>query len=344
MRRTILSAAAPACLLVGFTPLSASANVSAGTPAPPASATATAAQLSDQVAISKSEAKADESSSDASASVISIGGKPVPAETPSGGGSSGGTESGEGENKGALIDTVDKSPVRVQVAPWKARASGQKNSKEGKRTSSASAALATVEVPDHAKVKLLTSDASAEHTSMQSTGKSTSDAADITIGDMRFVLLHSEVDSNAKGDTYLVSLNGQKIGTREQLGQLCALEVSGVAAVSCLTASGGTSNGIASGEAEVLGVQSPLPFNPASAFATAGTAGSGTPSILEAVAAAVPVTEAPRAAAAAPPSGSSAQLPRTGAAAGALVGSGLFGILGGFFLRLLGRRPKKQLA
>ena len=335
MRRTILSAAAPACLLVGFTPLAATADV-AGTPAPPASATATAAQLSDQVAVSATSAKADDSKSDAEATVISVGGKPVLG--------TGGSNSGEGESMGALVDTADKSPVRVQVAPWKTRASGEKNSKDGKRTSSASAALATVEVPDQAKVKLLTSDSSAEHTSMQSTGKSTSDAADISIGDMRVVLLHSEVDSSAKGDTYLVGLNGQKIGTREQLGELCALDVSGVAAVSCLTATGGTSNGIATGEAEVLGVQSPLPFNPASAFATAGTAGSGTPSILESVAATVPITEAPRAAAAAPPAGSSAQLPRTGAAAGALVGSGLAGILAGFFFRLLGRRPKKQLA
>jgi LPXTG-motif cell wall-anchored protein len=338
MRRTILSAAAPACLLVGFTPLSAQADVTPGTPAPPASATATAARVSDQVKVSDSSAKADNSSSEASASVISIDGKPFPPGTESGGGA-GGKEAGEGENKGALIDTVDKSPVRVQVAPWKARADGE-NTKDNKRSSSASAALATVEVPDHANVKLLTSDASAEHTSMQSTGKSTSDAADISVGDMHFVLLHSEVDSNAKGDTYLLGLNGQKIGTQEQVGQLCALDVSGVAAVSCLTASGGTANGITSGAAEVLGVQSPLPFNPASAFATAGTAGTGTePSILESVAAAVPV-EAPRAAAAAP-AAPAAQLPRTGAAVAGLAASGLAGLLAGSAMRLLSRRRSK---
>lgn len=339
MRRTILSAAAPACLLVGLTPVSANADA-----APPSSATATAARLSDQIAISDTSAKADGSSSEASASVISVGGKPFPAGTESGGGA-GGTESGEGENKGALVDTVDKSPARVQVAPWKARTTGQQNSKESRRTSSASAALATVEVPDHAKVKLLTSDASAEHTATQSTGKSTSDAADISIGDMRFVLLHSEVDSSAKGGSYLVGLNGQKIGTREQLGQLCALDVSGVAAVSCLTASGGTANGIASGAAEVLGVQSPLPFNPASAFATTGTAGTGTaPSVLESVAAAVPAAEAPRAAAAPQQAAPSAELPRTGAAAAGLAASGLAGLLAGFVLRRLGRpRPKAKL-
>ena len=332
MRRTILSAAAPACLLVGLSPLSASADVAPpANPAPPSGATAAAVRLSDQVAISATEATADDSKSDAEAAVISIGGKPALG--------TGGSDSGEGESKGALIDTVDKSPVRVQVAPWSTRANGQKNSKEGKRTSSASAALATVEVPDHAKVKLLTSDASAEHTTMQSTGKSTSDAADITVGDMRFVLLHSEVDSAAKGSSYLVGLNGQKIGTQEQLGQLCALDVSGVASVSCLTATGGTANGITTGGAEVLGVESILPFNPASAFATSGTAGVGTPSILESVAASVPAAEAPRAAAAPTPA---AMLPRTGAAAAGLTVSGLLGLLGGFGLRRLGRRPRSK--
>lgn len=342
MRRKILSAAAPACLLVGATPLSASADVmTPGTPAPPASASATAARVSDQVAISDTSAKADGSSSEASASVISIGGKPFPPGTESGGGT-GGTESGEGENKGALIDTVDKSPVRVQVAPWKARATGQKNTTEDKRTSSASAALARVEVPDHAEIKLLTSESNAEHTSMKSTGQSTSDAADITIGSMRLVLLHSEVNSDAKGSSYLVGLNGTTIGTQEQLGQLCALDVSGVAAISCLTATGGTANGITSGAAEVLGVESVLPFNPASAFATTGTTGTGTePSILESVASAVPI-EAPRAAAtaplAAPAPVEAAGLPRTGAAVGGLAASGLFGLLGGFAMRLFGRR------
>jgi hypothetical protein len=333
MRRSILSAAAPACLLVGLTPASAGAAV-----APPSSATATAARLSDQVAVSHSAAKADESKAEAHAAVISVGGKPVLGSGSSGQGT-GGSESGEGENKGALIDTVDKSPVRVQVAPWKARASGQKNTKEGKRSSSASAALARVEAPGHANIGLLTSDASAEHTATESTGESTSDAADITLRDsMRLVLLHSEVNSSAKGDTYLVGLNGMKIGTREQLGELCALDLSGVAAVSCLTASGGTADGITTGAAEVLGVQSPLPFNPASAFATTATIGTGTvPPILESVASSVPF-EAPRAAAAAPPAAPAAELPRTGVAAISTAVAALAALLMGLVLRVLGRR------
>jgi hypothetical protein len=335
MRRKILSAAAPACLLVGVTPLSASADViTPGTPAPPASASATAARVSDQIAVSDTSAKADESKGDASAAVISIGGKPALG--------TGGSESGEGESQGSLVDTVDKSPVRVQVAPWKSRAAGQKDTTEDKRVSSASAALARVEVPDQAEIKVLTSDSNAEHTSMKSTGQSTSDAATITIGSLRLVLLHSEVNSDAKGTSYLVGLNGTTIGTQEQLGQLCALDVSGVAAISCLTAAGGTANGITSGSAEVLGVESVLPFNPASAFSTTGTTGAGTaPSILESVASSVPF-EAPRAAATAPLGApapvEAAGLPRTGAAVGGLAASGLFGLLAGLAMRLFGRK------
>jgi hypothetical protein len=235
---------------------------------------------------------------------------------------------------------VDKSPVRVQVAPWKTRATGSKGS--DKRSSSASAALARVEVPDNtAKVGVLTSDASAEHTSTKSTGTSTSNAADASVGSaLHLVLLHSEVESNGKGNSYLVSLNGTKIGTREQLNELCSLDVSGVAALSCLTASGGTANGITTGAAEVLGVSTALGLNPASAFATTGTAATGTlpPSILESVARAAPAVEAPRAAAAVTPIPRAAALPRTGVAAASLAASAVAGLLMGLILRVLGRR------
>ena len=330
MRRSILSAAAPACLLIGLTPVAATADI-----APPGSATATAAKVGDVVRLSHSGAKADHTKADAEASAITIAGQSLP--------NTGGAESGEGESKGALIDTVDKSPVRVEVAPWHTRATGAKGS--GKRSSSASAALARVEVPDHAKVGLLTSDATAEHTDTKSTGTSTSNAADISMGNaLHLVLLHSEVESAAKGNSYLVSLNGTKIGTQEQLTELCSLSVPGLAALSCLTASGGTANGITTGAAEVLGVQTTLPLNPASAFATTGTVATGTtpPSILEKVAAAVPAAEAPRAAAAAP--APAVGLPRTGVAAASLAAAGLAGVLMGWILRLFGRRRSSVAA
>ena len=154
---------------------------------------------------------------------------------------------------------------------------------------------------------------------------------------MHLVLLHSEVESSGKGNSYLVGLNGTKIGTQEQLGQLCALDLSGVAALSCLTASGGTANGITTGAAEVLGVQSTLPLNPASAFATTGTAGDGDAPAVD-----------PRVGGGSRPGrrgapgrgrgSDAAALPRTGAAAGLAGGVGLAGLLMGSVLRVLGRR------
>ncbi len=319
MRRTVLFTAAPACLLIGLTPVAASADV-----APAAKATATAAQLSDQIAISKTQTSADQTKGEASASVISIGGQTLPG--------TGGADSGEGETEGSLIDTVDKSPVRVQVAPWHTRTDGTKDS--AKRSSYAQAALARVEVPENtARIGVLTSDASSEHTTTQSVGKSTSNGLELSIGQqLQLVLLHSEVESNGLGNSYLLGLNGTKIGTQEQLGKLCALDVSGVAAVSCLTASGGTADGITSGAAEVAGVTSTLPLMPASAFATTGTSGTGTPSVLESVAQAIPAVETPRAAAVVAPA-PAAELPRTGSDAAPLAASGLAALGLGTLLR-----------
>jgi len=322
MRRPILAAAAPACLLLGFTPMAAAADV-----APPGAAHATAARVSDLVRLSDSQAKAGDSTSGAEAAVISVNKEPVLG--------TGGRQETEGENKGALADTgATTLPARVRVAPWKASATGKKGSPN--RSSRASAALADVEVKDTAKAGVLTSDAAAEHTDMRSTGKSVSNAADISAGDIRLVLLHSEVDEMAKGHSYLVGLNGTEIGSDEQFKN-CALDASGVLSLSCLKVSGGVANGVTTGEAEVLGVSTALGLNPVGAFTAAGTAGAGTPSILESVAAAVP-TETPRGAAAAPAINPVMSLPRTGINVASLAASALGGMLIGLGLWLSSRR------
>jgi hypothetical protein len=325
MRRKVLTAAAPACLLLGLTPVAASADVVV-TPAPPSNATATAAQVTSLVAISTTGASADQTKADAKAAVLSIGGSPILG--------TGGSQASEGDTGGAILDTGNSLPAHIEVAPWKASAHGTKAS--GKRSSSASAALARVEVPNVVKAGVLTSDAAAEHRSDQSTGTSTSDAADISLLDtLRLVLLHSEVTSTAKGNTYLIGLNGTEIGTQEQLGKLCSLDAS-IISLSCLTASGGTANGITTGTAEVAGVSTALGvINPVGAFTTAASTGPGT-SILDSVAAAVPVAETPRAAAAAP--APAATLPRTGVALASLAASAFAALLMGFAQRLLGRR------
>lgn len=321
MRRPILTAAAPACLLLGLTPVAAAADV-----APPGTAHATAARVSDLVSVSDTHASADSAGSGAQAAVISVNKEPVLG--------TGGKQDTEGQNDGALLDTGATSlPIRARVAPWKTSAKGQKGS--AVRSSRSSAALADVEVKDTAKAALLSSDAAAEHTDTRSIGKSISNAADISVGDtLRLVLLHSEVDETGKGHSYLLGLNGTEIGTDEQF-KSCALDASGVLSLSCLTVSGGVANGITSGEAEVLGVNTALGINPVSAFTTAGTVATGTsPGILESVAAAVPV-EAPRAAAAEPAGPS---LPRTGGDVTGLAASALGALLMGLGLRKISRR------
>jgi len=329
MRRSTLFATAPACLLIGLTPVAASA-----VPAPASSATATAAQVSNLVGISSTAAKADPSSAEARAAVISIGGHPAL--------NTGGTQSGEGEAGGALLDTGDKLPAHLQVAPWKAGAKGTAGSAQ--RSSHASAALARLEAPGQAaKLGVLTSSATADHTTEKSDSTSTSDAADLVLGDTHVVLLHSEVSSAGKGHSYLVGLSGTEIGTDDQLGKspICSLDAS-VVALSCLTASGGVANGLTTGAAEVAGVKTALGLGPVSAFATTAASGTGSaPSILESVAAAVPPAETPRAAAAVEPAPAPpVTLARTGVALASTAAAALAALLAGLGLRLFGRRRR----
>ncbi|HEV7861154.1 MAG TPA: hypothetical protein VGR20_00585, partial [Acidimicrobiia bacterium] len=270
MRRQILSAAAPACLLIGLTPIAAAADL-----APPGSATATALQATSLLGISSSGATAEPAKADARASVISVGGAPVLG--------TGGAQSSDGESGGALLDTGAGLPAQVQVAPWHASATGSAASTN--RSSRASAAAARAEVPSVAKLGVLTSDAQAEHTAQQSQGASGTTAVDLGLADTaRLVLLHSEVGSTGAGHSYLLGLNGTEIGTDEQLGQSCAVDAAGLVGLNCLLASGGLINGLTSGSAEVLGVKTALGLDPVAAFTAAASSGSGSaPSVLSGV-------------------------------------------------------------
>ncbi|MDQ1567018.1 MAG: hypothetical protein QOF96_1898, partial [Actinomycetota bacterium] len=149
-----------------------------------------------------------------------------------------------------------------------------------------------------------------------------------------------EVGSSGKGHSYLVGLSGTEIGTDDQLGKGCALDASGVASLSCLTASGGVANNITSGAAEIIGVKTALGLDPVSAFTTAASSGTGTPSILPSAAATLPSIDTSRALspAAAPTTTNAAALPRTGVAALSMAVSALAALLSGLGLRLLGRR------
>ena len=128
-------------------------------------------------------------------------------------------------------------PVHLEVAPWKAAAA----TSGATHTSKASAALARARLQKVLDLRVLSSDSEASYTDNKSTGTAVSDGVDLGLLDaIHVVLLHSEVKSEGNGHSYLVGLNGTEIGTSDQLGKNCALSVPSVAALSCLTAAGGT--------------------------------------------------------------------------------------------------------
>lgn len=340
MRRHALCTAAPACLLLGLSPLAAYADTTPptpATPAPAATASATAARVTDLIHISDTAARADATKGNAQAAVISVGGQSILG--------TGGSQNHEGESHGALLDT-GTLPVHLQVAPWHTAVTG--SSATTHRHSHGDAALASLELPGTIKATVLGSQADADHTSEKSTANSTSDGADVSTDTIRIVLLHSEVNSVGKGHSYLVGLNGNEIGTDNELGKspLCALDAS-VASLSCLTAAGGVANnGVTSGNAQVAAVQTVVGvLNPVAAFSTAASSGIGTtpPSILPGVGSVLPA-ETARAAAVTPAAKPAAALPRTGVAIASTLASGFAALVSGLGLSLFGRRRRRRAA
>jgi hypothetical protein len=332
MRRHVLYTAAPALLLLGL-PVAARADL-----APPGGATATALEVGSLVGVSTTGAAADPNTAAAQASVIEVGGEPVLG--------TGGSQASTGQSGGALLDTGNALPAQVQVAPWQATATGSAN--DSRRSSNASAAAARAEVPEVAKLGVLQSESSAEHQSAKSVGAASSDGIDLGLADVaRLILLHSETSSEGRGHSYLVGLNGTEIGTDEQLGEICALEATGLLGLSCLQASGGPAGGLLGGSAEVLGISTPLAaaLDPVSAFSATSSAGPGSDpiSVLPADASAAE-SEAARTVspAASTPADTAGQilgaLPRTGMAMAAFVIAALGALLSGGTLRRLARR------
>jgi hypothetical protein len=315
-------------------------------PAPGATASGVAAQVGSLVDISRTGASADSGSASSEASVIRLTEHPLFGL--------GGTQEGDGQTDGALLDTQSSLPARVQVAPWSASASGTHT--EASQASS-SAAVARADVPDIAHAGVLTSHSEAKYTTAASSGTAVTEALRLGILDaIDLVLLHSEVTSNGQGHSYLVGLNGTEIGTDEQLGAspLCALDAGGLLSLSCLTASGG--NGAAAGSAsdaaaQVAQITPALDalsiLDPVAAFTSSASSGTGS-------AAAAPVeanttlgaetSRATEPAAAAPNNGGIAALPRTGAAIASLLISALTLLLGGLALRRFRLRPATVMA
>jgi hypothetical protein len=348
-RRSILFLTPAACAALALPATAAHADVPV--PAPPAQASGVAAQVGSLLDISRTGATAGTGAPTAQASVIRLQGQPVL--------DLGGTQSGDGETGGSLVDTGASLPVRAQVAPWHAAADGTHTST---RHATGSAAVARADAPHIVRAGVLSSSSDASYTDQHSTATAVSDGADVALLDaVRLDLLHSEVKSDGQGHSYLVGLNGTELGTDQQLGStpLCSLSAPGLFDLSCLTATGGNAapglGGVTDGAANVINVNPALGgiagLNPVAAFTAAASSGSGGPAATTAPApdTAVEGAEASRAVptpAAASSSDTAAQtlgrLPRTGANPAALLASALTALLGGLGLRRLRPRPASR--
>ena len=342
-RRHALLIAIPACVAVLWLALAtapAEASRLDPVPAPPGSASGVAAQVGSVIDVSKTGATADSGSASAEASVVRITEHPLFGL--------GGTQQGDGQSGGSLLDTQSSLPARVQVAPWAASASGSHSSTSHAKSS---AAVARADVPDIANAGVLTSDSEATHTDSASKGTAVTDGFQLGILDaIRLVLLHSEVSSEGRGHSYLVGLNGTEIGTDDQLGAspLCALDASGLLSLSCLSASGGgsgTAGGVTKSAAQVAEVTPALAvlsaIDPVAAFTSAASSGTGEPAAAAAPEA-VQGAETARstAPAVAPAAGNAAgALPRTGTAIASLAAGAAWLLLVGLALRRFRLRP-----
>ncbi|HEV3364767.1 MAG TPA: LPXTG cell wall anchor domain-containing protein [Acidimicrobiia bacterium] len=320
------------------------AKAAVTTPAPPGHASGVAVQVGSLLDVSKTEATADSGAPSAQASVVRVGGQPLL--------DLGGTQKGDGETAGSLVDTGASVPARVEVAPWKAAAHG---SGGATRHAKSSAALARAELPEVAKAGVLTSDSEASWTDQKSTGMAVTDAVNVSLLDtLNIVLLHSEVTSEGRGHSYLVGLNGTEIGTDDQLGNspLCALNVPSLLSLSCLTASGGDAagaGGLTSGTAEIARVDPVIGAvamaDPVAAFTAASSSGTGAAPIATPAPVPAPLVSAGEAArttdlapAAEMTGQATGRLPRTGTNPASLLATGLVALTGGMALRRFRRR------
>jgi hypothetical protein len=215
-------------------------------PAPQASAEAYAAQIVGIIALSHTKASAGSGGTAGTADVLELGGPNPPASQ------FGGTVTGVGTQSGDLIDTGPNSQFRLQVAPWSVN--------NTQSTSTAIADLLLLNLGDpttsqSASVDLLHSKSDASWTSAASSSDSTTDGAIVNLGGpsgLTLDVLHAETTSSGTGSSYLLSINGQQIGTSGQANGQCTITIPGLLTINCLSATGGLAGQITSNTTSVL--------------------------------------------------------------------------------------------
>jgi hypothetical protein len=205
-------------------------------PAPPGEADAVAVEIG-PIKIGHASAQAgpsgSEADSGATANAVEINGE-SPAEQ------FGGSQKGKGKKRGQFLEGSREGMGSIRVTPWDAEVADRDG---GGTRSDSSAALLEIIGEGLLRVDVARGEAHAEHDGKDSKGSAVSDGARVYLGpenELQIIVLHAEARSDNTGETYLVGINDQKIGTNEQLSQ-CPLSVPQLVDVSvnCVSAGGG---------------------------------------------------------------------------------------------------------
>ena len=207
--------------------------------APKATASAVAAKVDGVITIGETGATAGSDGGTAHAHALDILGTTV-----SGGDVTSGSQSG------SLFATPDNPIGDLELAPW----SGKVSHDGGGTQSQAEAALAHAGLLGVLQIWLLHSQSQATWTPDASHGHAESDGAEVNLADQLDVkVLHAETDSDGKGSSAVLVINGQGILTSDQTGNACDIPIDPIVDLLCLQATGGKgSDGSTTATAEVV--------------------------------------------------------------------------------------------
>src|SRR3954454_20830188 len=207
--------------------------------APKATASAVAAKVAGVITIGETGATAGSDGGTAHAHALDVFGQTV----------SGGDVK-DGSQSGSLFATPDNPIGDLELAPW----SGKVTHEGGGTQAQAEAALAHAGLLGVLQVWLLHSQSQATWTPDASHGHAESDGAEVNLADQLDVkVLHAETDSDGKGSSAVLVINGTGILTSDQTGNACEIPADPLIDLLCLQATGGKgSDGSTTSTAKVV--------------------------------------------------------------------------------------------
>jgi len=150
---------------------------------------------------------------------------------------------------------VPPNQFRLAITPW----SDTNHVTDTQTTSSAMSQILYLDLGDPStsqsvNLSVLQSKSDASWTSAKSTGSSSSDGAILNAGGgasnggLTVDLLHADANSDGTQSSYLLSINGNEIGSSSQINGACVINIPSLLSLSCVTATGG----VGSSAAEVV--------------------------------------------------------------------------------------------